>query len=113
MNEHVLQLTDASFNNDVLKSEQPVLVDFWAEWCMPCRFVGPVVEAVAKDYTGRIKVGKVNVDDNPNIASQYGINSIPTLMLFKGGKMVDSVVGAVPKEQIVKMINKHTLPVGA
>jgi thioredoxin 1 len=112
MSELVLQLTDASFNTDVLKSEQPVLVDFWAEWCMPCRFVGPVVEAVAKDYSGQVKVGKVNVDDNPKTASQYGINSIPTLMLFKGGKMVDSVIGAVAKEQIVKMINKHTTTAG-
>jgi thioredoxin 1 len=112
MSEHVLQLSDASFEKDVIKSEQPVLVDFWAEWCMPCRFVGPVVEAIAKDYSGQIKVGKVNVDDNPFTASQYGINSIPTLMLFKSGKMVDTVIGAVPKEQIVKMINKHTATAG-
>ncbi|NET49757.1 MAG: thioredoxin, partial [Merismopedia sp. SIO2A8] len=87
-----VQVTDASFKQDVLESEIPVLVDFWAPWCGPCRMVAPVVEEIAQQYAGKVKVVKLNTDENPNIASQYGIRSIPTLMLFKGGQRVDMVV---------------------
>jgi len=110
MSKSVIEITDATFNAEVLQSDKPVLVDFWAEWCMPCRFVAPVVESVAHEFAGRIKVGKVNVDDNPTVAEQYSISSIPTLLVFKGGRIVDTVGGAVPRDQIVKVLNKHLTP---
>ena len=94
-----VQVTDASFKQEVLDSEVPVLVDFWAPWCGPCRMVAPVVDEIAQQYDGQIKVVKLNTDENPNVASQYGIRSIPTLMIFKGGQRVDMVVGAVPKRR--------------
>jgi thioredoxin 1 len=102
----VSEFTDANFENEVLKSEQPCLVDFWAEWCGPCRMVGPVVEEIAKDYDGKLKVGKVNVDQNTQTASKYGIMSIPSLLFFKQGKVVDQIVGAVPKKHMVEKIDK-------
>ncbi len=102
----VSEFTDANFENEVLKSEQPCLVDFWAEWCGPCRMVGPVVEEIAKDYEGKLKVGKVNVDQNTQTASKYGIMSIPSLLFFKQGKVVDQIVGAVPKKHMVEKIDK-------
>ncbi len=92
-----LELTDANFEELVIKSDKPVLVDFWAEWCGPCRMVGPFVEEIAKEYDGKAVVGKVNVDNNPNISMQFGIRNIPALLYFKGGKVVDKQVGAVPK----------------
>jgi len=101
------QVTDGSFQKDVLDSEIPVLVDFWAPWCGPCRMVSPVVEEIAEQYDGKVKVVKVNTDDNPNIATQYGIRSIPTLMIFKGGQRVDMVVGAVPKSTLADTLEKH------
>jgi len=107
MSESVIEITDAAFNVEVLQSDKPVLVDFWAEWCMPCRFVAPVVESMAKEFATRIKVGKVNVDDNPAVAEEYRISSIPTLLLFNSGRIVETIVGAVPREQIVKILNKH------
>lgn len=92
-----LELNDTNFEELVLKSDKPVLVDFWAEWCGPCRMVGPVVEELSKDYDGKALVGKVNVDNNPNISAQFGIRNIPTLLFFKNGQVVDKQVGAVPK----------------
>ncbi|MCK5014895.1 MAG: thioredoxin [Candidatus Omnitrophica bacterium] len=100
-------LTDANFEQEILKSDLPCLIDFWAPWCGPCRMVGPVVEEIAKEYQGKLKVGKVNVDEAPKVASQYKIMSIPTLSIFKNGERVDTVVGAVPKEQIISAIDLH------
>ena len=100
-------VTDASFKDDVLESDVPVLVDFWAPWCGPCRMVAPVVEEIAEQYEGQIKVVKLNTDENPQVASQYGIRSIPTLMIFKGGQRVDMVVGAVPKTTLANTLEKY------
>ncbi|CAO5046723.1 thioredoxin [Microcystis aeruginosa] len=100
-------VTDATFKDEVLDSADPVLVDFWAPWCGPCRMVAPVVEEIAKQFKGQVKVVKLNTDENPNIASQYGIRSIPTLMIFKGGQKVDMVVGAVPKTTLANTLTKH------
>jgi thioredoxin 1 len=93
-----LELTDANFDELVLKSDKPVLVDFWAVWCGPCRMVAPIVEELAKDYEGRAVIGKVDVDNNPEISARLGIRNIPTLLFFKNGEQVDKVVGAVPKQ---------------
>lgn len=96
--------TDDSFENDVLNAETPVLVDFWAEWCGPCRMVGPVVDELAGEFEGKAKIGKVDVDNNPEISSKYGIRSIPSLLIFKDGEVVDQIVGAVPKSQLKKQL---------
>ncbi|XLQ11963.1 MAG: thioredoxin [cyanobacterium endosymbiont of Epithemia adnata isolate EadnSB Bon19] len=101
------EVTDEKFKDDVLNSDIPVLVDFWAPWCGPCRMVAPVVEEIAEQYEGQVKVVKLNTDDNPQIASQYGIRSIPTLMIFKEGQRVDMVVGAVPKTTLANTIEKY------
>jgi thioredoxin 1 len=100
-------VTDASFKEEVLDSDTPVLVDFWAPWCGPCRMVAPVVDEIAEQYKGQVKVVKLNTDENPNVASQYGIRSIPTLMIFKGGQRVDMVVGAVPKTTLANTLEKY------
>jgi thioredoxin 1 len=100
-------VTDASFKEDVLDSGLPVLVDFWAPWCGPCRMVAPVVDEIAQQYEGKVKVVKLNTDENPQVASQYGIRSIPTLMIFKGGQRVDMVVGAVPKTTLANTLEKY------
>lgn len=99
-------LTDQNFAEEVLKYDGPVLVDFWAPWCGPCRVVGPVVEEIAKDYEGKAKVGKLNVDDNQTTAQKYGVMSIPTLGFFKGGEMVDQLIGVQPKETITEHLDK-------
>ncbi|MCC5610502.1 thioredoxin [Nostoc sp. CHAB 5834] len=101
------QVTDSSFKQEVLDSDVPVLVDFWAPWCGPCRMVAPVVDEISEQYEGKIKVVKVNTDENPQVASQYGIRSIPTLMIFKDGAKVDMVVGAVPKTTLASTIEKY------
>ena len=103
-----VELTDANFTKEVLESELPVLVDFGAEWCGPCRIVGPIVENLAEQYAGKVKMGKLDVDTNPQSASDYRVTGIPTLHLFMGGKVVDSVVGAVPEDHLKKMLDKHT-----
>ena len=101
------QVTDSSFKQEVLDSDVPVLVDFWAPWCGPCRMVAPVVDEISEQYIGQIKVVKVNTDENPQVASQYGIRSIPTLMIFKDGQKVDMVVGAVPKTTLASTLEKY------
>ena len=102
-----LQVTDASFKQEVIESNIPVLVDFWAPWCGPCRMVAPVVDEIATQYEGQLKVVKMNTDENPDVASKYGIRSIPTLMIFKDGQKVDMVVGAVPKSTLSDTLKKH------
>ena len=101
------QVTDSSFKQEVLESQLPVLVDFWAPWCGPCRMVAPVVDEISEQYDGQVKVVKLNTDENPSIASQYGIRSIPTLMIFKDGQRVDMVVGAVPKTTLANTLEKY------
>jgi len=100
-----LVITDANFDEEVLKSDKPVLVDFWAEWCGPCRMVGPVVEELAKEFEGKAVVGKVDVDSNPEISMKFGIRNIPALLFFKGGEIVDKQIGAVPKSVLAQKLN--------
>lgn len=102
-----IEITDANFDEEVLKSDKPVLIDFWAVWCGPCRMVAPVVEEIASEYNGKLKVGKLDVDNNPEVSMKFGIRSIPTLMVFKGGKVVEQIIGAVPKRNLVDKVIPH------
>jgi len=102
-----MEVTQQNFDAEVLKSDKPVLVDFWAEWCGPCKAISPIVEELEKQYEGKIKIGKINVDQQGPLSMQYGVMSIPTLALFKDGKIVDQIVGSVPKTQLESMITKH------
>jgi len=104
---NTIEFTDGNFTDEVEKSDKPVLVDFWAEWCGPCRMVGPVVDELAGEYEGKAKIGKVNVDNNPEVSVKYGIRSIPALLIFKNGEVVEQIVGAVPKSQIKKQLDPH------
>jgi len=102
---NVLTLTDGNFQSEVLDSQQPVLVDFWAPWCGPCKMIAPTIDAVATEYVGKVRVGKVNTDDNPKTASSYSISAIPTVLLFKGGQIVDRFVGVVNKDKLTTSLN--------
>lgn len=102
-----LELTDTNFQDKVLDSDKLTVVDFWAEWCGPCRAIGPVIEELSKEYDGKINVGKVNVDHNPNVTVQYAVTSIPAILFIKNGKVVDKLVGAQPKSNFVKKIEQH------
>jgi len=104
--EKEVTLTDKNFNDEVINSPIPVLVDFWAVWCGPCQMIGPVIAEIAKEFEGKLKVGKVNVDENQATAAKYGIRGIPTLLFFKGGEMVNQVVGVQPKTKLLELINK-------
>lgn len=101
-----IEINDTNFDQEVLQSDVPVIVDFWAEWCAPCRVIGPMVDELAQQYSGKIKVGKIDVDQNPQSSMNYGIRSIPTLLFFKDGKPVDQILGAVPKNQIEDKITE-------
>jgi len=106
MAENLIEFTDDNFDTEVLKSNLPVLVDFWAEWCGPCKMITPIIEEIASDYAGKVKVGKVNVDFNNQVAMQYGIRGIPALLVFKGGAVANQIVGAVPKNNITQILDE-------
>lgn len=107
MSEHISSISDADFDEKVLQSDLPVLVDFWAEWCGPCKMIAPVVDEIAKDYMGRLKVCKVNVDNNTETPSKYGVRGIPSLLVFKQGELVDTHVGALTKSQLTAFLDKN------
>lgn len=105
MSDNIVQISDASFENDVLKAEGPVLVDFWAEWCGPCKMIAPVLEELADEYDGKLKIAKLNIDNNPETAPKYGVRGIPTLILFKNGQAEGTKVGALSKSQLAAFID--------
>jgi thioredoxin 1 len=102
-----IQLTDATFESEIAASQVPMVVDFWATWCGPCKMIAPILEEIAVEYEGKLKIGKVDVDANQEVATKYQIRSIPTLLVFKGGKVVDQIVGAVPKKNLIEKLSKH------
>ncbi|GJQ33979.1 MAG: thioredoxin [Ignavibacteriaceae bacterium] len=102
-----LNVTDSTFEQEVIKSAEPVLVDFWAAWCGPCKMIAPILEEMAPEYAGKLKIAKLDVDSNPVIATKYGIRSIPTLLVFKNGVVVDQIVGAMPKKMLTEKVNPH------
>ena len=104
---NVIEFNDSNFDSEVVKSDKPVLVDFWVEWCGPCKMIAPSVEKISEEYSDKLKVGKLDVDSNPNISSTFGIRSIPTLLIFKNGAPVDQIVGAVSKEVIASKVDNH------
>ncbi len=104
---NTLVFTDQNFDSEVLKSDKPVLVDFWAEWCAPCRMMAPAVEALAEEYAGRVKVGKLNVDENQSVTARYQIRGIPTVLVFKNGEIQEQYVGATSKEVLIKLLEQH------
>ena len=106
MSGNIHEFTDQSFDTDVVQANLPVLIDFWADWCGPCKAIAPTIEEIAGDYAGKVKVGKLNVDQNQNTAMQYGVRSIPTLLIMKSGEVVSQIVGAVPKENITKALDE-------
>ncbi len=107
MSEHIIQITDANFEEEVLNSDVPVLVDYWAEWCGPCKAIAPVLEAVAPEYTGKVKIVKLNIDENPDTPPKYGIRSIPTLMLFKNGSVESTKIGGLNKAQLSEFLDQN------
>lgn len=107
MSDSIVYVTDESFENDVLKSEEPVLVDYWAEWCGPCKAIAPILGEIAEEYAGRLKIAKLNIDENPSTPPRYGIRGIPTLMLFKGGNVEATKVGALSKSQLAAFIDSN------
>lgn len=107
MSEHILTISDASFETDVLKSSTPILIDFWAEWCGPCKMIAPILDEVAPSYIDKIKIGKINVDENTGIPAKYGVRGIPTLILFKNGQVEATKVGALTKSQLTAFLDAH------
>ena len=107
MNDKIVVLNDQNWDREVLQSKDPVVVDFWAEWCAPCRMIAPLVEALALEYAGRVKVGKLDVDSSPEVAGRYDIRSIPTLLVFRGGQVVEQRVGALPKAELARLVERH------
>ena len=105
--ENVVQLTDATFDAEVTNSDKPVLIDFWAEWCGPCRMVAPIIDALAEDYDGKVKVAKLNVDENPQVSRRFNIRSIPTLLLFKNGELKETAIGLRPKPQLEQLLERY------
>jgi len=107
---HPIEFTDANFEQEVIKSDIPVLVDFWAVWCGPCKMIAPLVAELAGEYEGKVKIGKLDVDNNPQVSTTYGIRSIPTLLIFRDGKIADQIIGAVPKQAIAKKLDAQLQP---